>query len=260
MRKIAPTETHTNYRVDSVEKAFDLLDAICAEGRDVRLSELSERLGIHIVKVFRLLATLENRGLVTRGEDARKYRLGISAYEMGQKLMSGSEMMRKARPVMERLARECGESVYMVVPCQGRALILDMVDSCHQVKVAPLVGRRFPLQANSLGQVFLAWGQREGRCGLGANASAEFQERLASMRKLGYAEEENALGDGVTSLGIPIFNAREQVVAALAIVGPAFRISSGRREELLHLLTDAGRSLSTILGYVAPYFRSSITS
>lgn len=253
--------SRTNYRIHSVEKALDLLDAICAQGGDVRLSELSERLGLTKVNVFRLLATLESRGFVARGDDARKYRLGISAYEMGQKLMSGMGLMRKARPVMERLARECCESVYMVVPYEGKALILDMVDSCHQVKVAPMIGRRFSLHANSLGQIFLAWGQRDGWGEMVTNVPAELQDRVTSIRQLGYAEEENALEEGVASLGIPIFNARKQVVAVLAIIGPTFRIfAEQRRQELLQLLTDAGRALSTILGYFVPYFRGSYVS
>lgn len=246
-----------SYNIHAVEKALDLLNAICDEGGEVRLSELSERLGLNKANVFRLLATLENRGLVVRGDDARKYRLGLTAYEMGQKLLSGMSMLRKSRPVMERLARDCGEAVYMVVPCEDEALMLEMVDCCHQVKVAPLVGRRTAMSATALGRIFLACAPRNGR-GKVLPLLPELQEELAAIRRLGYAEEEGGLGDGVAALGIPLYNANEQVVAVLAIVGPSFRIwTEQRRYELRQLLTDAGMAISTSLGHISPYLRSS---
>jgi DNA-binding IclR family transcriptional regulator len=65
-----------DYAVQSVENALDLLDAMCEEGGEARISQLSQRLGISKASVFRLLATFEGRGFVERSEDSLKYRLG----------------------------------------------------------------------------------------------------------------------------------------------------------------------------------------
>lgn len=246
------------YNIHAVEKALDLLNAICDEGGEVRPAELSERLGMNKVSVFRLLATLEHRGLVVRGDDARKYTLGLMAFEMGQKLLSGMGTLRKSRPVMERLARDCGEAVYMVTPHKDEALMLEMVDSYHQVKVATLVGRRTALTATALGRLFLAYDVRPGRSTKSAPVASDLQNELATLRHLGYVEEENSLGEGAACLGVPLFNGREQIVAVLAIVGPSFRIwPEPRRSELRQLLLDAGMVISTSLGHISPYIRSS---
>jgi DNA-binding IclR family transcriptional regulator len=252
----AASAKRTNYNIQAVDKALDLLSAICDDGGEVRLIELSRRLGLNKENVFRLLATLENRGLVARGDDVHKYRLGVSAYEMGQKLLLGMGLVRKSRPVMEWLARECGESVYLVVPSRDEALMLEMADSGHPIKVAPMIGRRFPLTANSLGQIFLPWRQPGTRGDKETTIPNELHDRLTLIRQLGYTEEENVLGEGVTSFGTPIFNAQDQVVAAFAIIGPSFRIfTEKRRKELIPLVIDAGTTISTSLGYLPPQFR-----
>lgn len=257
-KRMAAPEFRTPPNIRSVEKVLDLLNEICDKGGEVRVTELSKSLRLTKDNVFRMLATLETRGLVVRGDDSCKYCLGVSAFEMGQKLVSGMSLMRKTRPVMERLARETDEAVYLVVPCDDELLMLDMVDSCQNVKVAPLIGSRLPLSATSLGQFFSAFDPRKilkrenEPC-----RSVSVQDALNSKHLLDIAENENYFGDGVATFGIPIFNSREQVVAILAIIGPTFRIfSEKRRKELLQLLINAGIVISTSLGYVSPYVRT----
>lgn len=254
-KKISAPELRTPPNIRSVEKVLDLLNAICDKGGEVRITELSKSLGLSKDNVFRMLATLENRGLVVRGDDSYIYRLGVNAFEMGQKLVSGMSLMRKTRPVMERLARATDEAVYLVVPCNDELLMLDMVDCCQHVKVAPLVGCRLPLSSTSLGQFFNAFDPRKCR-----NEKNEYcisttvQDELSSNQLLNIAEDENYFGEGVATLGIPLFNAREQVVGILAIIGPTFRVfTEERRKELLQFLINAGIVVSTSLGYVAPY-------
>jgi hypothetical protein len=157
-----------DYAVQSVENALDLLDAICEEGGEARISQLSQRLGMSKTSVFRLLATFEGRGFVERSDDSLKYRLGLSACEMGQKILARMGVLRKARPAMNRLVRQCNESVYFVVRRNDYVLMLDMVDTTHQVKITPLVGQRFPL-STAPGRIFLAF---EGEGGEEARRSA----------------------------------------------------------------------------------------
>ena len=158
MPKAAQLERNkADYAVHSVENALDLLDAICDEGGEARVTQLSQRLGMSKASVFRLLATFENRGFVERSEDSLKYRLGLSACEMGQKIVARMGVLRKARPTMDRLARQCNESVYYVVRRNDYLLMLDMVDSAQQVKIVALVGQRFPLATTAAGRIFLAF-------------------------------------------------------------------------------------------------------
>lgn len=255
-----PLRQKAGYSINSVENALDLLEAICDEGGEARISQLSQRLGMNKTSVYRLLATFEKRGFVERGEDSVKYRLGLSAYEMGQKLLSRMVMLRKARPSMERLARQCNESVYFAVRRKDDVLLLDMIDCAQQVKIVSLAGQRFPLAATALGRIFQSFGERpvgEGRKHLEVKIPpVAAVDELDVIRRSGVCIDEHGFGEGVTCLAVPLLNAKGDVVAALAILGPAFRMTRERLEaELVPQLKDAGQVVSAGLGYLGHYLR-----
>ena len=250
----APQAHHrakSEYSIHSVENALDLLDAICEEGGEARVSQLSQRTGMSKASVFRLLATFEGRGFVERSDDSLKYRLGLSACEMGQKILARMGVLRKARPAMSRLMRQCNESVYFVVRRNDYVLMLDMVDTTQQVKLTPLVGQRFPLTTGP-GRIFMAF---EGEAGSKRSKLTESaiisQVEREKLRECGLCLDLEGFGDGVTCLGMPLFNARAEVVAVLALLGPTFRLRPDRIEsELLPLLQEAGGAISAGLGYL----------
>lgn len=248
------------YSIHAVENAIDLLEAICDEGGEARITQLSQRTGMNKTSVYRLLATFEKRGYVERGEDSVCYRLGLAAYEMGQKLLSRMGMLRKARPFMERLARQCNESVYFVVRRGEEVLLLDMIDSAQQVKVVSLTGKRFPLGATAVGRVFQAYGERsgtEGRRHLEVKMPPlTAADDLDIIRRRGVCVDEHGFGEGVTSLAVPLLNAKGEVTAALAILGPSFRMTRERlEEELVPQLKNAGQAVSAGLGYLGHFLR-----
>lgn len=262
MPKVAQLERNkADYAVHSVENALDLLDAICDEGGEARVSQLSQRLGMSKASVFRLLATFENRGFVERSDDSLKYRLGLSACEMGQKILARMGVLRKARPTMDRLARQCNESVYYVVRRNDYLLMLDMVDSAQQVKIVALVGQRFPLATTAAGRIFLAFdgdgGDGTSRKRIDApGAAALTPVERETVRGCGFCIDEHGFGDGVTCLAVPLFNGKGQVAAALAILGPTYRLAGERIDrEVLPPLREAGGAISAGLGYLGGYPR-----
>jgi DNA-binding IclR family transcriptional regulator len=250
----------TDYSVHSVENALDLLDAICDEGGEARVSQLSQRLGMSKASVFRLLATFENRGFVERSDDSLKYRLGLSACEMGQKIIARMGVLRKVRPTMDRLARKCNESVYFVVRRNDYLLMLDMVDSVQQVKIVALVGQRFPLATTAAGRIFLAFegdGVDTARKRIDAPGVVTMTpiEREA-VRNCGFCIDEHGFGEGVTCVAVPLFSGKGQVAAALAILGPSYRMTGERIDnEVLLPLREAGGAISAGLGYLGNYLR-----
>jgi DNA-binding IclR family transcriptional regulator len=256
----APLKQKPGYSINSVENALDLLDAICDEGGEARISQLSQRLGMNKTSVYRLLATFEKRGFVERGEDSVKYRLGLSAYEMGQKLLSRMGMLRKARPAMERLARQCNEAVYFMVRRKDEILLLDMVDSSQQVKIVAMTGRRFPLAATAVGPIFQAFGERpagDGRKHLEVKMPPQAAaDELDVIRRRGVCVDEYGFGEGVTCLAVPLLNAKGDVAAVLALLGPSYRMTRERLEtDLVPQLKDAGYVVSAGLGYLGHYLR-----
>jgi len=245
-----PGRDKETYCIQSVENALTLLEALSEEEDEVSLSHLSERLSMNKANVFRLLATFENRGYVERSQRSSKYRLGPSAYEIGQKFLSRMELLRKARPVMEQLVRECNESTYLAVPCGDEVLFLYVIESIQQVKVASLVGKRFPLETTAAGQIMMAFTAPQGDNGSGSQRPSAKHEKLEALQRIGLTKDLDALGEGIASLATPLVRGNGTVAGALVMLWPDFRIPA--KESIEHFepaLKTAGEIVSARLGY-----------
>ena len=243
-----------DYEIRSVANALDLLEAICVEEQsashngegEVRLSQLSQLLGMNKSVVYRMLVTFEQRGYVERIEETGIYRIGVNAYETGRRLLLRMGMLRHARPVMEELSRRCNEAVYLAIRRGNEFLFIDLVESAQQVKIASLVGKRFPLTASAPGQVLLAFSEAPA---LDLSATV-----LPETHSKGYHHEQGGLGEMVSCLAAPCFNRGGAVAGALCVVGPAFRMADNQVESIFWpLLKDASEAISSKLGYLTPY-------
>ena len=240
-----------SYSIQSVYNALDLLEALCEEEEDVRISHLSEKLGMNKTSVFRLLATFENRGYVEREKGTGKYRLGLSAYETGQKILSRMWLLRKARSIMERLARETNEAVYLAVRRGSESLFLEVADTLQQVKIISLVGRRFPMGQTAVGLALLAFVKSSGE--KPSRDIAFAAPDLIAAQACGVAVETGGIGEGIVSMATPLFAGTGEIVGSLCMVGPDFRLNRERIDgELLLRLKEAGEAVSSKLGYFGP--------
>lgn len=251
-----------SYSIQSVENALDVLEALCEESDDVRISRLSEKLNMNKTSVFRLLATLENRGYVEREQGSGKYRLGLSAYEIGQKFLSRMGLLSKARPVMEKLVRQCNEAVYLIVGRGEDILFFDLIDTPQQVKIVSLVGKKYPLSVTSAGKVLLAHLPDEELDLLRGHFQNKNQyfpgiEELQEIRHEGVCADRGALGEGISCIAAPLFSAGGKLSGSLCVVGPEFRLTPEViREEILSPLKEAAQIISSKLGCFGPVLGS----
>ena len=252
-----PSRDKESYSIQSVENALDVLEALSEIDDDVRISQLSEKLAMNKTSVFRLLATFENRGYVEREERSGKYRLGLSAYEIGQKFLSRMGLLRHARPVVERLARGCNEAVYVAVRRRKEVLFLDMVDTTQKVKIVSLVGKRFPLESTAAGQVLRAFNNNQDKA---KGAAPTENESLTKVSRQGYALDKDSLGEGIASIAAPRFGSGGKLHGALCVVGPEFRMSEEViQKEVLNPLLDTCGIISSKLGWHSPYVPRNLT-
>lgn len=247
-----------SYAVQTVEKALDILETLTEEAPDATLPTLAERLGISRNKAFRLLATLEKRGMVEREELTGSYHLGLSALEMAQRFLDSVLLIKHARPIMELLARKHDEAVYMTVASGDEVIFLDMVDSIQTVKTAPLVGKRFPFFTNASGKAIKALESRDmlerickkqSRKGCLLNLD-QLEQEFDAIRSNGVAVDNGGLGEGVVSVAVAVKDYAGKIVGALTMLGPSFRMLSDRLEnEIIPSLQEGAEMLSMKFGY-----------
>lgn len=246
------------YSVQAVESAVALLQLLTEEHLAPTLPYIAETMGLSRNKVFRLLVTLEERGLVEKEESSGCYRLGFPAAELAQKVLKSVSLIQIAHPVMESLARKHDEAVYMTVLSGDEVLFLDMVDSGQQIKAAPLVGERFPFFTNAAGKAIRALESRDilerfFRKRPRRQSAVEvrlLEEELNQIRNRGVAVDTGGLGEGIITVAVAVRDYAGKVVGALTMLGPSFRMLTERLEtEIIPSLVEGAEILSFKFGY-----------
>ena len=246
------------YSVHAVASALELLEVLTEEHAAPTLPFLADTMALSRNKVFRLLATLEERGLVEKEEHTGCYRLGLPAAELAQKVLRSVSLIRIAHPVMESLARKHDEAVYMTVLSGDEVLFLDMVDSGQQIKAASLVGERFPFFTNAAGKAIRALESRDildrmfrGRSRRQPAVDVkQLEEELNQIRNRGVAVDAGGLGEGIIAVAVAVRDYAGKVVGALTMIGPSFRMLTDRLEnEIIPSLMEGANILSFKFGY-----------
>ena len=250
----------TNYIIQSVSHALDVLEQFTGEPDELGVTELSKRLKLHKNNVFRLLATLEARGYIEQNKATENYRLGVRCLRLGQRFVMQTGLLRQARPVMHQVAKACHETSFITVMRDGCAVALDAVEAEQPVRMVSRIGDPLPLHCTAAGKMHLAFADDELRASL-PEALQKFTERtlvdrqalgqqLKKIAESGFAVDVGEHIEDVRSVAVPIRDYTRAVVGSLAVSGPAYRLSQERLEkEIVPLMLKAGRELSTRLGF-----------
>lgn len=248
----------STYAIQSVEKALDLLETLADESTPATLPSLAKKLNLSRNRTFRLLATLESKGLVEKEEQSGIYHLGLSSVELGQRFIASANLLRLAHPILENLARKHDEAVYLAVIKEDEVIFLDMADCERQVKAAPFVGKRLPFFTNAAGKVIRAmesrdilerfFSKRRSKAALPDYHSLETE--LNEIRSKGFAIDTSGLGEGVVSIAVAVRDYAGKVIGALTVLGPSFRLLGERLEhEIIPSLLEGAELLSGKFGY-----------
>lgn len=221
-----------NRRIQSVERAMGLLEAIAAAGGEARLVDLSAQLGLSKSTLHGLLNTLAAMGYVSRRDT--RYALGLRLREIAQPLADTDAALRTAfAPALQALAQRSGETCYLAVPCGTREyLYIDAVEGSASLRLASPRGRREGLTTSAIGKVFLAHDPDLVRSLRRAELlPAALEQELRSINAAGYALDLEEAESGLNCLALPL-RRQGRVVAALGLAGPATRL---RKRQLCSL-------------------------
>ncbi len=252
----------SDYLIQSVSHALDLLEQFHDEVYELGVTELSKRLQLHKNNVFRLLATLESRGYIEQNKVTENYRLGLRTLELGQTFVRQLGILRQSRPVLEELVRHCNETSYVAILKDFHIVYLDVVETDLTVRVVPRVGTRLPAYCTAAGKVQIAHLVEEELeqylptkelKAFTPNTIVdrdELKKHLAGVNEQGYAIDDEELDIGVRCVSAPIRDYTRRIVGAISISGPSMRLSPERIEkELAPMALKAAEEISLKLGY-----------
>ena len=234
-------------------RAVRLLKIFSIERPEMSLAELSKASGLNKTTTHRLLRALQSETLIERNAATGSYSLGPGIMALGVQALSSSDLRRRVRPVLRKLATETGETATLEVPVEDSMLILDEVPGRHVVGAAGNIGTRWPIHATSTGKVWLAFddsamNRLNTELPRLTKHTAVRKDALplqfAEIRRRGYAVTVDELEDGFTAVATVIRGALGDIQGALSIGGPTPRLSAARRAELGLSLCRAAERLS----------------
>jgi IclR family transcriptional regulator, acetate operon repressor len=245
--------------VQSLERAFDLLERMADAGGEVGLSELSGSSGLPLPTIHRLMRTLVACGYV-RQQPNRRYALGPRLIRLGE---SASRLLGSwARPHLARLVEETGETANMALLDGDEVVYVAQVPSRHSMRMFTEVGRRVLPHSTGVGKALLAHAPAEevrallSRTGMPAatektlTTPEAFLDALVNVREAGYAVDDNEQEIGVRCIAVTVPNS--PTPAALSISGPAGRVTEAATDKFVPLLREVARDLSSTLATTNP--------
>lgn len=249
--------------VRSVSRALSILSAFVdlRPPRRLSLSEISKRCELSLSTAHRMVTNMEATGFLTRDPDTDTYALGPMVVLLGRVALDQAGLGSAALAVMKALSERAGESVNMAIRQGNRALYIQQVLSPHVLRTDHPVGAQVPLHCTAVGKVLLAHCPEPevdrivAEVGLErytANTITEIghlKKQLAEIRYQGYSVDDEEFLPGVHCTGAPIRNERGEVVAAIAVTGPAQRFTMDRVEAVRPDLMAAVEQISRSLGW-----------
>lgn len=223
--------------IRSAERVLGTLEVL-AEHQPIGVAALARELGEDKSTVQRALVTLADAGWIRSvGGVPTRWELTSRVLVVANRVQGRSGLHRAARPVLESLAAETGETVVMAVPDGTRVVLVDVVESDHLVRTAPHVGMVVPTVASATGQALLAWSCPEGRARLlGGSVDAELCARLDAARERGWTLNADEVADGATSVGVPVLDEAGVAVAAIAVSAVSVRMPAEAQRRTGELL------------------------
>ncbi|MEQ3554673.1 IclR family transcriptional regulator [Pseudonocardia nematodicida] len=238
--------------VQSVDRAITVLELIAGRG-EAGVSELATALDVHKSTAFRLLDTLEEHGLVEQIGDRGKYRLGFGLIPLAGRVAERLEVTTQGRPVCDELASRIGETVNIAIPDRGFAVNVDQARGPAMVTTYNWLGRITPMYNTSSGKILLAAAVAVDPDALPAHpgpAGREaLAEELADVSTRGYAWSIEEFETGLNAVAAPVRDHAGDVIAALSVSGPAYRLPAERIEEITPEVVAAGREISRRMGF-----------
>jgi IclR family transcriptional regulator, acetate operon repressor len=245
--------------VHSVDRAISILQVL-ARHEAAGVTEIATELNMHKSTVSRLLTTLEARGLVEQSFNRGRYRLGYGVVQLAAGATKKHDLSLISRPICQDLAETVGETVNVAVN-DGRSVVsIDQVIGSSTVTTVNWVGQRTPMHATSAGKVFLAYmPPQEVKASLAGGLERYTEhtivdarillQQLEDVRVQGYAQTLEEHEVGLAAVAAPIRALDDQVIAALTISGPTFRINEHTIPVVAPHLISAAAVISERNGY-----------
>ncbi len=247
--------------VQSLGRAFGIMEEIARHRDGIGLAELSKRVGLHNSTTFHLVKTMVSLGYVRQLKDTKRYRIGRPLFALAASALDEVEMTSLASPVLEALSRETGEGTQFAVRSGDAVVILARMSGQGAFQLADRVGGIRPAHCTAIGKMMLASLSSEqferflSRADLKLFApksivkTGELRREIEAVRRAGMATDNGEFDVELRCVALPVRDFSAQVIGAIGLSGPVWRLSDAVLEKHVRVARAAAARLSAEFGY-----------
>ncbi|HOT21187.1 MAG TPA: IclR family transcriptional regulator [Sedimentibacter sp.] len=248
-------------RVQSIDRAVAILDCFSEEKKELKLSEISERLGLNKSTVHGIISTLKYHGFISQDEETQKYKLGIRFVQFGDLVINSMNIRNAAVPVIDAVCEKIEETVHVAMLDGLDVVWIEKRECTKSIKTSTKIGARLPAYTTADGKIIICYQNKDKiknylpkRIPQYTNNTitnkGEFIKKLEEMKKNGYAIDNEEYVEGLKCVAAPIFDHDGKVRFSLSTTGPAFRMNEERIKELIVIIKEAANEISHRIGYM----------
>ncbi len=246
--------------VQSLGRAFAILEQVARHREGIGLADLSKRVGLHNSTTFHLAKTLVALGYIRQEADSKRYRVGRPLFALAASALDEIEMVSLATPILEELSAKTGESGHFAVRMGDAIVVIARTSGPGAFQLTERVGVVRPAHCTALGKVILAALHPEQlerfleRADLKPSTENSITEvavllrEIQEVRRSGIAFDDGEFNPEVRCVAVPVKDFTGQVVGAIGISGPIWRLSNQALKSRAKAIQAAADRLSREFG------------
>lgn len=245
--------------IKSLDRAMEVFEYL-SEAQGKPLSALASETGQSPATVYRILITLEGRGLVEFDVQDQVWHIGPRAFVIGSRFLRRTSLVERARPVLRKLMEATGETANLGVEKGGMVLFLSQVETHESIRAFFPPGTLSQMHASGIGKALLAqmdagrfdrWFEDhtpERFTEHTLMGRDELIEELSEVRRRGYSIDGEEKNLGMRCIAAPVFDVNREPVAGISVSGPTSRVEPSAIERLSHAVIGAANELTQAIG------------
>ena len=245
--------------IKSLERAMEVFEFL-SERQGMPLTQLATELNQSPATVYRILVTLEKRGLVEFDHVAQLWHIGPRSFVIGARFIRRTNLVERARPIMRKLMEDTGETANLGVQQENSVLFLSQVETQASIRAFFPPGTLSPMHASGIGKALLAHmdelrlntlfskNQLERFTAFSITEPTALRAHLSDIRTRGYSMDNEEKNTGMRCIAAPVFDFNGEAIAGISVSGPTSRIEPTRLEELIAPVMNAAQDLTFAIG------------
>lgn len=245
--------------IKSLDRAMHVFEYL-ADHQGKALTVLARELGEAPATLYRVLVTLETRGLVEFDPVDQVWHIGARAFTIGTTFLRRTSLVERARPIMRKLMEETGETANLGAERDGQVLFLSQVETHASIRAFFPPGTLSAMHASGIGKALLAEMDEERLDRLVSTTPLrkftgntitdveELREELANINAVGLSIDREERNEGMRCIAAPVFDANQEAVAGISVSGPTHRMKDNIIARLSAHVREAAQALTKAIG------------